>query len=233
MESAFSLPEAIHRLSILFPPFMIAVIFHEFAHGWVANYWGDTTAKDEGRLTLNPAPHIDPIGTLLFPAIGMMAPGFFMIGWARPVPINPNRFRKYRPGLFWVSFAGPLMNFSLGTLFSFIYCALIKFMPQENFLFDPLTQMSFAAVFLNFGLGVFNLLPLPPLDGSKMLESFLSYNATRKFEQINQYSFFILIGLMLTGAFKILLIPALWMAQLSLSAAVALLGIDNLPLLGF
>ncbi len=224
---------AIHRLSILFPPFMIAVIFHEFAHGWAANYWGDTTAKDQGRLTLNPIPHVDPIGTLLFPMIGMMAPGFFLIGWARPVPISPNRFRKYRPGLFWVSFAGPLMNFTLGLGFSFAYCALIRFLPQDHFLFDPLSQMSFAAVFLNFGLGVFNLLPLPPLDGSKMLESYLSYDATQKLEQVGQYSFFILMGLLFTGAFKILLIPAMWMAQMALSFAIMVFGINTLPMIGF
>src|SRR4051812_33854217 len=104
------LVQRLQLTAIQMPPFLMAVVFHEFAHGIVANRWGDSTAKDEGRLTLNPVPHVDPIGTLLFPLINMISGIPFLIGWARPVPINPSRFRKYRPGLFWVSLAGPSMN---------------------------------------------------------------------------------------------------------------------------
>src|SRR3990172_2247474 len=96
----YDFAHAIQMLSVQLVPFMMAVVFHEFAHGFIANRWGDTTARDQGRLTLNPLPHIDPIGTLLFPIINMVTGMGILIGWARPVPIDPSLFRKYRPGLF-------------------------------------------------------------------------------------------------------------------------------------
>src|SRR5690349_5324321 len=105
-----SLDVNIQRLAIQFVPFLMAVVFHEFAHGFVAHTWGDDTAKDSGRLTLNPTPHMDLFGTLIFPIIFMLSGSSVLFGWAKPVPINPTRFRKYRPGLFWVSCAGVLMN---------------------------------------------------------------------------------------------------------------------------
>ena len=215
-------------LSVQFVPFMMAVIFHEFAHGWAASKAGDPTAKDAGRLTLNPIPHIDWIGTVLFPLINMMSGLNILFGWAKPVPIDPTRFRKYRPGLFWVSFAGPLMNFFLALLSAFVFCAMIKWLPQDFFLFEPLIAMTRVSVYLNIALGIFNLIPLPPLDGSKMIESFLSYNATRAYEQLAQYSFFILLGLMFTGAFQILSYPINIMANLCLFAAGAVFGLGGL-----
>src|SRR3954470_13356393 len=105
-----SITENIQSLSIQFVPFVMAVVFHEYAHGFIANRWGDNTAKAAGRLTLNPVPHIDVLGTLIFPIVNMLSGMSLLFGWARPVPINPSRFRKYRAGLFWVSIAGPGMN---------------------------------------------------------------------------------------------------------------------------
>src|SRR5438105_3676456 len=128
-----------------FPAFLIAIVFHEFAHGFVANLWGDHTARDSGRLTLNPLTHIDPIGTVLFPLIGMIS-HVPLIGWAKPVPINPNRFRKYRPGLFTVSLAGPAMNFLMGMIFAFSMCAIVKYMPMDFYLYQPLRMMTEQAV---------------------------------------------------------------------------------------
>ena len=142
----------------------MAVIFHEFAHGWVANRWGDPTAKINGRLTLNPMPHIDPIGTLIFPIISMLSGMSLLIGWAKPVPINPNRFKKYRPGIFWVSLAGPGMNFLLGILSTFAFCAIRSWVPNDFYLYEPLRRMAEASITLNYALGIFNLVPLPPLD---------------------------------------------------------------------
>src|SRR5690349_11239129 len=97
-----SFAERIQLLSIQFVPFMMAVVFHEVAHGFIAHRWGDTTAKAQGRLTLNPIPHLDPLGTVIFPMINMLSGMNILFGWARPVPINPARFKKYRAGLFWV-----------------------------------------------------------------------------------------------------------------------------------
>src|SRR4051794_7717085 len=111
-----SIAERIQMLSIQFVPFVLAVVFHEFAHGFVAYRWGDHTAKKMGRLTLNPVPHMDPLGTVLFPLINMLSGMNILFGWAKPVPIDPSRFKKYRPGLFWVSLAGPGMNFILAVI---------------------------------------------------------------------------------------------------------------------
>jgi Zn-dependent protease len=215
----------IQDLSIQMPPFIIAVVFHEFAHGLVAHHWGDQTAKLQGRLTLNPVPHLDPIGTILFPLINMLSGMSLLIGWARPVPINPNRFRKYRPGLFWVSIAGVAMNFLLAVLSAAALCALTLWMPQDFYLFEPLSRMAFVSVQLNFMLGIFNLIPLPPLDGSKVVEVFLPYEAARRYEALAQYSFFILMALLLTGAFQILAAPIQGATQLTVYAMARVFGI--------
>jgi Zn-dependent protease len=226
-----SFAHSIQTLSIQFVPFIMAVVFHEYAHGYVANRWGDKTAEDAGRLTLNPVPHIDPIGTLLFPMINMLTGMNLLFGWAKPVPINPNRFRKYRPALFWVSLAGPGMNFILATLSAAAFCAILRFMPPTFYLFEPLAKMTQSSVVLNFALGIFNLVPLPPLDGSKIVESFLSLEATRKYEQLAQYSFFILMALLISGAFSILEYPIRMSSGLTLVLMGRLFGLPEVALL--
>ena len=128
MDSSFA--ERLQMLSIQLVPFVMAVSFHEYAHGFIANRWGDSTAKDAGRLTLNPIPHMDPIGTVLFPVINMLTGMNLLFGWAKPVPIDPRRFRKFRPGLFWVSLAGPGMNFLLAIVSAVVFCCLNLWMPQ-------------------------------------------------------------------------------------------------------
>tara|TARA_Y100000590_G_scaffold470194_1_gene662674 strand:- start:6546 stop:7223 length:678 start_codon:yes stop_codon:yes gene_type:complete len=210
---------------IQFVPFMAAVIFHEYAHGAAAYYWGDSTAKDHGRMTLNPGPHIDIIGTIVFPLIVMLTGMNVLFGWAKPVPINPSRFRKYRPGLFWVSFAGPGMNFTLAVFSAAVFSALIRFLDPSFYLYEPLISMTRFSVVINVALGIFNLLPLPPLDGSKMIESFLSYEATRKYEQLAQYSFFILMALIFTGALRVLSYPIIFLSQSILYLMGSLFGI--------
>jgi len=215
---------AIQKLAVMFPPFFIAIIFHEFAHGWIASRFGDDTAKHSGRLTLNPVPHVDIVGTLVLPAIMMSTGSGILFGWAKPVPINPSRFSHYRKGLFWVSFAGPLMNFFLGLLSAFAFVLINRFVPSSFYLSEPLKWMTSVSVYLNFGLGFFNLLPLPPLDGSKIIESFLSYDATQKFEQLGNYSFFILMALIMTNALSFLMYPIQFCAQFSLGIAYALVG---------
>ena len=219
--------EGVRRLSIQLVPFIMAVVFHEYAHGFIANQWGDPTAKNAGRLTLNPIPHMDPIGTVLFPMIGMLSGINILFGWARPVPIDPRRFRKYRSGLFWVSMAGPGMNFLLANLSAAFLCAVILWVPPTFYLSEPLIQMAHASIILNYALGIFNLIPLPPLDGSKVVESFLSYNATRKYEQVSRYSFMILIALFWTGAMSVLRYPIMFCSNLTLFGMTHLF---NLPI---
>ena len=214
--------EAIQYFCIHFPPFLFAVIFHEFGHGWMASRWGDPTAKAQGRLTLNPAAHIDPVGTLLFPAINMLTGIPLLIGWAKPVPINPTRFRKYRPGLFWVSSAGPGMNVLIALVSGLLAAAFLRFVPQDFYLYEPLQRMLVASVMVNYSLAVFNLLPLPPLDGSKIVESVLPLELGRQYERIAAYSFWILMALMISGALNILSGPITMATKLTLGLALKL-----------
>lgn len=219
---------SLQKLSVYFVPFFMAVVFHEFAHGWIASKYGDSTAKDQGRLTLNPIPHVDILGTLILPIIMMLSGASVLFGWAKPVPINPSRFRNYRSGLFWVSFAGPLMNFFLAFISALSFCAVIAFIPEGHFLSEPLQWMTSISVYLNYGIGLFNLLPLPPLDGSKMIQSFLSYNATQKYEQLSQYSFFILLALIMTNALSFLMIPIQFLGHFTLGLAAAIFGLGGI-----
>ncbi len=228
MVGSMDLQKGLQDLSIQFVPFMMAVVFHEFAHGFMAHRYGDDTAKEQGRLTLNPAPHIDILGTLVFPILMMVTGMHLLFGWARPVPINPNRFRKYRPGLFWVSFAGPGMNFLLALVSGAAFAAIQRWVPETFTLYEPLLAMTVASVTVNYALGIFNLIPLPPLDGSKMIQSFLSFNATRRYETLAQYSFFILLALMWTGALSVLGTPIVIARNLTLFGMSRLFGLPDL-----
>jgi Zn-dependent protease len=219
-----NLQQGLQDLSIQFVPFMMAVVFHEFAHGYMANRYGDTTARDAGRLTLNPAPHVDVLGTLILPILMMVSGVSFLFGWAKPVPINPSRFKNYRSGLFWVSFAGPGMNFLMALVSGAAFAAIRTWMPETFYLHEPLVSMAIASVTVNYALAIFNLIPLPPLDGSKMIQSFLSYDATRKYEAISQYSFFILMGLMWTGSLSVLGYPIVFLRNLTLYGMTLLFG---------
>jgi Zn-dependent protease len=220
-----SLQSGLVRLGYQFVPFLLAVVVHEFGHGFAANLWGDTTAKDSGRLTLNPLPHLDPIGTVVFPILGMVTGMNILFGWARPVPIDPRRFRKFRPGLFWVAMAGPLANATMAILCALIFAALVRFVPEKTMFLKEFATMLQYGVYINFGLGIFNLLPLPPLDGSKVIESMLSYPAMQKYEQIAQYSTFILLALMFTGAINFLGIPITFLGNLTLTLSAMIFGI--------
>jgi Zn-dependent protease len=221
-----NLQEGLTRLGFQFVPFLLAVVAHEFGHGFMASLWGDHTAKEEGRLTLNPIPHLDPIGTVLFPIIGMVTGIPFLFGWAKPVPIDPRRFRKFRPGLFWVSAAGPLANAVTAFICALGLVLLTRFAPPDFSLLKEFSTMLYYGIFINFALGLFNLIPLPPLDGSKIIESFLSYPAQQKYERLSQYSFFILMGLLLTGALQFLGGPIESLGQTTLALAAWLGGVQ-------
>jgi Zn-dependent protease len=220
-----SFQDRLQMLTVQLVPFIMAVVFHEYAHGRIAQLWGDSTAKDAGRLTLNPIPHIDPVGTLLFPVINMLTGIPLLIGWARPVPIDPKRFRKYRPGLFFVSLAGPGMNFLLAIVSAAVFCCLQKWMSPTFYLFEPLINMSFVSVSVNYALGIFNLLPLPPLDGSKVVESFLSVKLTREYEKIAKFSMLILLVLIMTGMLSFLQYPITLCRNLTLGLMLYLFGL--------
>lgn len=177
---------------------IFSVIVHEVMHGYAALMFGDHTAERAGRLTLNPVPHIDPIGTILLPGILLLVPLItgtpigFLIGWAKPVPVNPLNFTDLRKGEILVSLAGVFSNFALALVFAVLYHISNALFP------NPLaTQILEFAVQINLVLAVFNLLPIPPLDGSKVLTALLPYEMARRFEAVSfQYGFFILIALL-------------------------------------
>ncbi len=215
----------LQMMTIQIVPFFAAIILHEFGHGWMAKYWGDRTATDAGRLTLNPVAHIDPIGTVAIPMINMITGIPLMFGWAKPVPINPTRFRKYRPGLFWVSIAGIGMNIVTAFVSAILAVGLIQFLPDDFSLKTPFVEMAKASITINFALALFNLLPIPPLDGSKVLESFLSYQGAQVLAQIERYSFFILLGLLWFNLLTFLHGPILALSHLAITTALALFGL--------
>lgn len=181
------LQEAIYRI----PALLIAITFHEVAHGWVAYKLGDRTAKNMGRLTLNPIPHIDPLG-----AIMLLVARF---GWAKPVPVNPLFFRgDRRRGMVLVSLAGPLTNFVLALVAAFLWASFSLWLPL-NRVAAYFVELMWMLLIYNVFLGVFNLVPIPPLDGSKILANLLPPRYSGFFFQLEQYGFFILIILLFTG----------------------------------
>ncbi len=217
--------EIIRNVATFFPAFLIALVAHEYAHAWMATRFGDQTSLWSGRLTLNPIPHMDLIGTVIFPLISIVFGSHIFFGWAKPVPINPSQFSHYRRGLFWVSSAGILMNLFLGFLSAFIFVAVALLLP-ESFGFKPgMVEMLKSLLMINFALAVFNLLPVPPLDGSNIVLSFLSVNASRKFIEYQQFASYLLLFLMFTGAFHYLGIPVQWLAQVAISLAAIVFGL--------
>jgi len=189
-------------LLLIAPPILLALTFHEVAHGWVAYKFGDPTAKMAGRLTLNPLPHLDPIGTiLLFVA---------HIGWAKPVPVNPAYFRNPKRDLVWVSLAGPASNLGLALIFGMVFRMLPRaLLMTATGLERALLFMLIYAVVINIVLAVFNLIPIPPLDGSKILMGFLPRELERQFEFLERFGPLLIVALFLMGS--LLRIPILWM----------------------
>ncbi|MCB9094268.1 MAG: site-2 protease family protein [Halobacteriovoraceae bacterium] len=188
------LQQLIYTIAQCLPGFLLAIVLHEAAHAYVAMKFGDDTAERIGRLSLNPAVHFDMMGTVIFPLISLSLGGI-VFGWAKPVPIDSRNFKNYRKGLFWVSFAGPLSNFILGTISAFLYAVVFTNMSVDSVYMQHFLKMLEYSVLINFILGGFNLIPLPPLDGSKMVASFLKHNALRKYEEIAAYTPYIFLGL--------------------------------------
>ncbi len=168
-------------------------MFHEVSHGYVALLLGDPTAKDRGRLSLNPLKHIDPFGTILLPIL-MIATLGFGFGYAKPVPINPNYFKDYRRGMFLTGIAGPTTNLVLAAVSGILF----RFMGFTTFQTTTagtwMTLAFYNFCYLNLVLMFFNLIPLPPLDGSRVLPLFLSDRAMQTYAKIEQYGFIILFG---------------------------------------
>ncbi len=191
---------------------LFAITIHEAAHAWMANRLGDPTAAALGRASLNPLVHIDPIGTVIFPLLLILfkMPVF---GWAKPVPYNPLNLRRPKRGGLWISFAGPISNILTAGAAVVLFRALKPFgarITDASALSRPLEGLSIILLFtalINISLAVFNLIPIPPLDGSGILAGLLSEQAAAKYERLRPYGFFLLILVMYSGALSLIFSP--------------------------
>ena len=183
------------KLLLLAPPILLALTFHEFAHAYVANRFGDDTAKRSGRLTINPLAHLDPFGTIMI----------FLVhfGWAKPVPVNPYNLRNPKKDMLWISAAGPLSNMVLalisGLLLRFIFTT--GMMPNSHSMPGVFIIMVVFSLQINLALAIFNILPIAPLDGSKILYGVLPAGFAKQIYLLERYGPFILIGLIIFGQF--------------------------------
>ena len=166
----------------------MSIVIHEISHGFMAEYFGDDTARNAGRLTLNPISHIDLFGSILLPAVLILSHAGFLFGWAKPVPYNPNNLSNRKWGTIWVAAAGVLSNFFIAIIFGMIIRLTSHMTLQPNFYF-----ITSAIVIVNLALAIFNLVPIPPLDGSKILFSFLPERAFSFILAYEQYSLILLL----------------------------------------
>jgi Zn-dependent protease len=185
----------IQTIAIAAIPVLFAITLHEAAHGYVARYFGDMTAYQQGRISLNPLRHIDPVGTILLPLLTLVLGGI-LFGWAKPVPVNFGALRRPKQDMLWVALAGPASNFMMALFWGF--WAKIAWMSPDSYFAEPLLEMAQLGVKINVVLMVLNLLPLPPLDGGRIAVSLLPHRWAFKLAAIEPYGMFILIGLALT-----------------------------------
>ena len=193
------IPSLVQQLAIQLPPLLFALTVHELAHGWVAFRLGDPTAKLGGRLTMNPLKHLDPLGVLAFVIM--------KIGWAKPVPVDPRYFRNPQKDMLLVALAGPGSNVLLAIASALLARVLVSVPVLPLFVLQPLVGMLVASVWINIMLAVFNIIPIPPLDGSKVLMGVLPPEAARSFARIEPFGFFILLALFYTGVIGALILP--------------------------
>ena len=222
-------PEKIIFLVVFFPLFMIAVMAHEVAHGLAAYRQGDLTAKYAGRLTFNPVDHLDPMGSIVFVFTALFSP--FVFGWAKPVPINPLLFKQYRVGIIQVSLAGVAANLAL-VIFGAIalkvlllsgvvadqdaYWVINYMRPENPGLSYYLAWLIYMFMVLNIVLFIFNLIPVPPLDGSKVLMMLLPREQAIAFERIEPYGMFIILFLIMSGVTSMIFNPILHMLRVGI-----------------
>ena len=210
--SLFSEQGALIAFVISIPGILIAITFHEFAHAFAADKLGDDTPRRQGRLSLNPFTHLDLFGTIM-----LVFAGF---GWGKPVEINPRNFNRdisLNKAEAIVAAAGPIMNFIVAILFEIVLCIMIKFVPDlyvvggdifaTSEIWKVIAEIVMSVISINIGLGVFNLIPLPPLDGSKILSGFLPYNARNWLDSHSQIFELIFIALWIVGILSLIISP--------------------------
>ena len=202
------------EILLIIPVLLFSVVVHEVAHAWQAFREGDTTARDLGRLTLNPVPHLDPVGSVLVPLVLYLLPGNFLFGWAKPVPVNPRNYRNYRAGDIRVSLAGIVANLCLVVLctLGLAVMVMLEGLPLiGGAIGSSIFQMLTYGIFINLILAYFNLIPFPPLDGSHVLYHLLPPAAGARYRALGRYgvTLLFLTILVFPGAFRVLLSPVL------------------------
>jgi len=202
----------IQTITVIAIPVLFAITLHEAAHGYVARYFGDPTAYLAGRISLNPIRHIDPIGTIAVPVFlllsaKLMGGAGFIFGWAKPVPVNWSRLRRPKQDILWVALAGPAANFLMALGWTFLLKGIVVFgLPASGFW----GQMAVAGIQINIILMVFNLLPLPPLDGGRITYSLLPPKWAAPYARIEPYGMLILLLLLFSGVLWRVLQPIIW-----------------------
>lgn len=220
-DSKIPMNSLIQILAIYALPVIFAITLHEAAHGYVARYFGDPTAWQQGRVSLNPMRHIDPVGTLLVPALilitsGMLTGGGILFGWAKPVPVNFGQLRRPKQDMLWVALAGPGSNL----LMALGWALLLKFaliMPDNAYAL-PMARMADAGIDVNIVLMALNLLPLLPLDGGRIAFSLLPHKAAWRFAQTERYGLIILLVLLFTGLLGVVMGPLIGLLRLLIAS---------------
>ncbi len=205
------LANLIQLIALYAIPAIFAITLHEAAHGYAARHFGDLTAYQAGRISLNPIRHIDPIGTLLIPAVVLFASGGkFAFGWAKPVPVNFGMLRNPKRDMLWVAAAGPGANLFMAVLWALLF-KVVALMPM-NYFSEPALRMAEGGIIINLVLMVLNLFPLPPLDGGRIAVSLLPHRLAYQFARIEPYGMIILMVLLFTGVLGAVMLPIISVA---------------------
>src|SRR3989339_1942804 len=198
------LEQLIQTIALAAIPVLFAITLHEAAHGYVARHFGDMTAYQQGRISLNPLRHIDPVGTVLFPLLSLWLGGI-LFGWAKPVPVNFGALRRPKQDMLWVAIAGPASNLAMALGWALLYKMTWLF--PDSYFAEPLLGMAEWGIKINVILMVLNLLPLPPLDGGRVAVSLLPHRQAFQLSRVEPYGIFILIFLVVSGVLGWILLP--------------------------
>ncbi len=209
--------ELIQTFAVYALPIVFAITLHEAAHAYAAKYFGDTTAYAQGRMSMNPLKHIDPIGTLLIPIVLYFVGSPFLFGYAKPVPVNFGNLRNPKKQMAFVALAGPLANLVMALMWLVLIIVLHAFNSGEEFFM----RMAQAGVLTNLVIFAFNMFPIPPLDGGRIMTSLLPHKYAYKFAQLEPYGFFIVLGLMFLKVLHFWMVPVMEIAKTGLLLLVS------------
>jgi Zn-dependent protease len=203
----------LQRIVVWILPVVFAITVHEVAHGWIAKKYGDNTASLLGRLTLNPIKHVDWVGTIILPGILLISGTGFIFGWAKPVPVDPRNFKKPLRDMAIVALAGPVSNLLMAVAWALVARIGVTLGAQTEAISLPLIYTGIAGISINLALAMINLLPIPPLDGSRILTGILPINMALQYNRLERYGFIILLVLLYTNALGAVLAYPMFAAQ--------------------